>query len=307
MLSGVIQRRHIDWHGGRAHIIDYPGTTVDAEPALFLPGLGTPALSWGECVDAMRHRFDGHVLDLPGFGRSQHANQRRFTVQSMTEFVVRWLEHSERGPVHLFGSSLGGLLAIRAAALRPKLVRSLTLIAPAMPYLRGPSHLRYIAAISVPGGAALARKWLARLTNQDIQHWFRQALTRHCVDPERITDQRFTEAVAEMEHCLRGATFPDAIIGTLRSALRMFLLSYVWKPGSPWWFAQQLSTPTSLFWGGRDHIFPVELAPKVAAAIAGSRLRIFDDLGHIPHVEAPDRLAAAILEHHQPDGTVVSS
>jgi len=50
--------------------------------------------------------------------------------------VARLIETLDAGPVHLVGNSMGGAVAVRLAARRPDLVRTLTLISPALPVLR---------------------------------------------------------------------------------------------------------------------------------------------------------------------------
>ncbi len=54
-------------------------------------------------------------------------------------------------PTHLFGNSLGGAVATRVAAVRPDLVRTLTLISPALPEIRPQRSAWPTALASVPG------------------------------------------------------------------------------------------------------------------------------------------------------------
>src|SRR5918998_912571 len=77
-------------------------------------------------------RLDGQAIDLPGFGRSDPA--RNCSIAAFADRVARWIEHADRGPVHLFGNSLGGAVAVPVAGCRPGLVRTLTLVSPAMPF-----------------------------------------------------------------------------------------------------------------------------------------------------------------------------
>ncbi|WP_334143679.1 alpha/beta fold hydrolase [Rhabdothermincola sp.] len=47
--------------------------------------------------------------------------------------------------------------------------------------------------------------------------------------------------------------------------------------------------PTLIIWGAQDHIIPVSHAHAAHAALPGSRLEIFDDAGHFPHAEQPQK------------------
>jgi pimeloyl-ACP methyl ester carboxylesterase len=55
-----------------------------------------------------------------------------------------------------------------------------------------------------------------------------------------------------------------------------------------------LKLPTLILWGGRDRLIPQEYAERFHRDIAGSRLVVFDDLGHVPMEEDPARTAAVI-------------
>ena len=52
---------------------------------------------------------------------------------------------------------------------------------------------------------------------------------------------------------------------------------------------QALKVPALIMWGGKDRLIPVENGHRFAADIAGSQLVVFDDLGHVPQEEDPQR------------------
>jgi pimeloyl-ACP methyl ester carboxylesterase len=54
--------------------------------------------------------------------------------------------------------------------------------------------------------------------------------------------------------------------------------------------------PTLILWGRRDPLIPVEHAAVAHRAIPGSRMEIFDDAGHFPHVESPVRFARLLMD-----------
>jgi rifampin ADP-ribosylating transferase len=53
-----------------------------------------------------------------------------------------------------------------------------------------------------------------------------------------------------------------------------------------------VSVPTVIVWGARDSLLPRADQDAMAAEIPGARLVIYADVGHLPVVEAPDRVAA---------------
>ena len=61
----------------------------------------------------------------------------------------------------------------------------------------------------------------------------------------------------------------------------------------------ELKLPTLIIWGGRDRLIPPEDAQRFHRDIAGSTLVIFDDLGHAPEEEDPDRTVTAVQQFLQ--------
>jgi len=54
--------------------------------------------------------------------------------------------------------------------------------------------------------------------------------------------------------------------------------------------------PTLILWGGRDRLVPPPIGRVFEQRIAGSRLVVFDELGHVPHEEDPARTVAPVKE-----------
>ena len=58
----------------------------------------------------------------------------------------------------------------------------------------------------------------------------------------------------------------------------------------------ELKLPTLIMWGGRDRLIPPENAERFHRDIAGSTLVMFDDLGHAPDEEDPERTVVAVKQ-----------
>jgi pimeloyl-ACP methyl ester carboxylesterase len=52
--------------------------------------------------------------------------------------------------------------------------------------------------------------------------------------------------------------------------------------------------PTLIVWGDADRIIPVSHAHAAHDAMPGSRLEIFEGVGHFPHCESPERFVDAV-------------
>jgi pimeloyl-ACP methyl ester carboxylesterase len=54
--------------------------------------------------------------------------------------------------------------------------------------------------------------------------------------------------------------------------------------------------PTLIIWGAEDPFIPVSHGVAAHEAIPGSRLEIFEGVGHYPHCEAPERFVAVLVD-----------
>ena len=55
-----------------------------------------------------------------------------------------------------------------------------------------------------------------------------------------------------------------------------------------------LKLPTLILWGGRDRLIPPAYAERFAKDIPGSRVVLFETLGHVPHEEDPAATVAPV-------------
>ena len=268
----------------------YAGPPGAAEPALYLHGLGGASTNWTDLAGLLAGRLAGEAPDLPGFGRSGPAPGRDYSVRGHSRLVVRLLEQRGAGPVHLLGNSLGGAIAVLVAADRPDLVRTLTLISPAMPDLRprrGSDPT--MPLLLVPGLDRVVRWRLARLPAERRA----RALIELCfADPSRVPAHRLAEATEEMR---RRAELPWATDALGRS-LRGLVASYLVPPSrSVWRLAGRVTAPTLVVWGDRDRLVNAALAPRTAAAFRDSRLLLLPGVGHTAQLEDPVTVARAVL------------
>src|SRR5262245_14556915 len=166
VLSGVIAPwpgEAVDLDGTITYLRRTPASSPAAEPALYVHGLGGSSLNWTDLAYLLADRLDGEAIDLPGFGYSDPA--RSYSIAAMSDRVIRRIEQRDRGPVHLLGNSLGGAITVRVAGTRPDLVKTLTLVSPAMPFIdpRRSLQSRLVPLLFVPGAEWYAARKLAAI------------------------------------------------------------------------------------------------------------------------------------------------
>jgi pimeloyl-ACP methyl ester carboxylesterase len=276
--------------GGNVHVRVTP-SAPGAEPALFVHGLGGASTNWTDFAGQLAPWLAIEALDLHGFGRSAPAPGRDYTIRAHKRTVIEYLEQSHRGPVHLFGNSMGGLISILIAARRPDLVRTLTLISPAVPDLR-PRRLGtdpLLAVALLPGAAPLVRRRIRRYTPEQRA----RAIIKLCfADPSAVPPNRIAEAVDEIRTRDGMAWSHDALIRSLRGLVGSYVSR---RSGGVWARLAEVRAPTLVVWGDRDRLVDPALAPRVAARIPDARLLVLEGVGHVAQLEDPVSTARAAL------------
>src|SRR5262249_33884777 len=190
------------------HLRRTPGAN-GAEPALYVHGLGGSSTNWTDLAAVLAGYLDGEAVDLPGFGWSDPAPRGNYSLASHAHSVVRLVEQRGRGPVHLFGNSMGGAVAILLAARRPDLVRTLTLVSPAVPDLRPRTGSdRLMPLLLMPGAGRLIER---RLATMDPAERVRQVLDLCYGDPSLVPPGRLAEAAADARRRVRPPWAPTAL------------------------------------------------------------------------------------------------
>ncbi|MFA7765196.1 alpha/beta fold hydrolase [Streptomyces sp. NRRL S-448] len=274
-----------------------PPLRTGLPPALFVHGLGGSSQNWSELMAQLADTVDGEALDLPGFGWSPPPADRDYSVTAFARAVIRHLDAAGRGPVHLVGNSLGGAVSTRVAAVRPDLVRTLTLVSPALPELRVQKSAVPTALLAVPGVAALFNRLAQGLSAEQRT----RGVTELCYgDPSRVTPEGFRNAVEEMERRMALPYFWEAMTRSSRGIVDAYTLG---GQHGLWRQAQRVLAPSLLVYGGRDQLVSYRMAHRAAAAFRGSRLLCMPEAGHVAMMEYPEAVAAAFRELLSDTGT----
>lgn len=265
----------------------------EGAPGLFLHGLTGSATNWTDLMGLLSGEVAGRAIDMPGFGFSPPPPDRDYSVDGQARTVVRLLEASD-GPVHLFGNSLGGAVATRVAGARPDLVRTLTLISPALPDLRVRYGSARIVAATLPGLGPWA---LAKLVALPPERRVQNTLDMCFADSSRVHPDRLMEYVEEVRRRDELDYNVEAVLASARGIVSAYLKRSLWRD------AARVTAPTLVIYGGQDRLVDPRNAARAGRTFKNSRVVVLPAVGHVAQMERPESVARefrALLEDMSP-------
>ena len=266
---------------------DYGG---EGPPIVLLHGLGGIHLNWMRLGPELKRHGRVLVPDLPGFGGTPPLPGRT-SVSGLQQAVCRFLDAVAPGPVTLGGNSLGGVLSMLVAAQHPERVRRLMLFSPAVPHAyfepfdahafieMGTAMLPFIGPAGVQ--ARPMRLGPERLVMQMMQ--FMTHDVRRI--PQDVIDGHVEEARARMDRPWVGNAFSDALRSLSWSLFNRLEFA---------WMVRSIESPTIVFAGEHDRLVRARSIREACELNPRFYFRLFPDVGHVPQLEAPERVMIEI-------------
>jgi pimeloyl-ACP methyl ester carboxylesterase len=263
-----------------------PESTDNAERALCVHGLEGSSRNWTDLMALLPMPSD--AVDLPGFGDSPPRPDGSFSITAHASSVIALIEAQHHGPVHLIANSLGGAVAVRVAAARPDLVRTLTLVSPALPDLRPRLDLLRYPVVSLPRvGARLLRQYQLLPPERRVA----DVITNCFSDPSLFSRDRFVTEVTELAHRDELGYAAAVLVGSVRT-----LTAEALRPGrhAAWKDAARITAPTLVIYGSHDRLVDPRAAGRAAHVFGDARIVVLPRTGHVAHMEHPAQVAAEI-------------
>lgn len=238
-------------------------------PLVLLHGRGSACTSWFPLLRALARNRRVIALDLPGFGGSSappftgagfEAGAAYFTDPVEAFLLAEKLEGAA-----VFGHSLGGLVTVELA-LRKRVPLS---------------KIALIGAMGVGAAMTSRSRLFFALDPERLARRVGRALFTALVPPGPTTHGPRLAALFRELSAIRGGR-PQA------SAAFRALYPGVGPVPNRLDRLREITLPALVLWGDRDEVFPSPVAIAASAALPQGDLRI-EDLGHSPHLEAPDR------------------
>ncbi len=242
-----------------------------APPLLLLHGLGADAGVWAGLMDPIAPTL---ALDLPGYGTSPRLPQP--SIAAFAEAILARLAREQAGPVVAVGHSLGGMVALEMALLRPQALAGLVLVAaPAAFGSRdGRFQERFVAERLAPLEAGCS---LAELAPEAVP-----ALCGPEPDPEGL--ERCIAAMARVPE----AGFRDGLRALVGFDRRRELAA--------------VRCPSLVVAGPHDRQVPVRTLRRMAERLPQAVFALVEGAGHLVPFERPRAFAALMRRFLEESG-----
>jgi pimeloyl-ACP methyl ester carboxylesterase len=250
------------FHTGGSTLPDVTPSLARGELMLFLHGAGSNAHTWHRQLAHLETAHSGVAVDLPGHGRSG-STEGLPDLAAHVRFLRSFAEALALRPFVLIGRALGGAVAIDFALAHPDRVRALVLVATPARFTLPQTSLDTWRDVT---RGRVTQPFSTALFSPRAD----MAVMRECFMEQVQTDPRvrYTDMLA-----CNGLDF-TARLGDIRC-------------------------PTLVITGRDDHFAPPEEAAAVQARVAGARLVVVDDAGHMLTSEQPEAFNRALDEFAQ--------
>jgi pimeloyl-ACP methyl ester carboxylesterase len=232
-------------------------------PIVFIHGHPFNQSMWDPQISALSGKYRVITFDLRGYGASEVPAVESTTLETMAADINVLLDHLGIAKAVVAGLSMGGQIAMAFAELYPQRLAALVLAAtsseadsPEAAVARRIMADRFInEGSAIPGGEMLPKL----LGHNSIKR-----------DP----------ALAVTVYTMIAHTPPAGAAAALRGRSHR-------KDYTP--TLKHITAPTIVFGGSEDAYTAVEAITRMQQTIPNSQLRIFDGIGHMPNLEAPDQ------------------
>jgi pimeloyl-ACP methyl ester carboxylesterase len=244
------------------------------EPVVMLHGLGATKAEFMPTLVALAPKgFRTIALDLPGFGDSDKPFPAAYDAPFFAERVAAALDALDLDRAHMLGHSMGGRVALELGMRHPDRMSSLILMTPSMAWL---AERRFAG-------------WL-RLVRPELGIF--QPTPRPIVESivKRVVPGSDSHFVAPaIDEFLRAYFSPRGRVAFYAAARQIYLED----PDNFWAGLRELSPESLFIWGQRDTLVPIGFQRHVREALPAAR-HVVLDCGHVPQLECPGKLHAAI-------------
>lgn len=253
-------------------------------PVVLIHGLGANKVSFLPTFDGLADRYEVHAIDLPGFGKSSKPlpTGRRYTMAWMADVVHGYLVRNELSEAYLVGNSMGGRISVEVGLRHPGSVRGVVGLGAAVAF---DEYQRFAPLIRLS-----RTHWMGLSPARLRTSWVETGLRELFHDPSRIPPDNFRAAAGDVAINFRDPGYRMALL----ACARQLGAEPVDGRRSYWRRLAGLEVPSFFIFGRHDRLVHHRYAQRVADTLPSAQVQLWQDCGHVPQFELPERTNQAI-------------
>jgi len=254
------------------HVIEAGPPEPTGPPLVLVHGLGAAWDSWYGVLPLLARRHRVIVPDLPGFGRSPKPDVS-YSISWQANVLRELLQAMDARGAVLVGNSMGGHVCLEYALSNPGETKNLILAAPS----GGQRPLAWKKWLLL---GLLGNRLGMMLAGPDVIAWAIRRMFHRCVPECRELMDFYRDYLQTSDRLLIERSFVRGARGVLADPLRKRL--------------GRVREPVLVIQGRQDVVISLAECQDVARRLPKGRLVIFDECGHAPQIEWPERFAEEV-------------
>jgi pimeloyl-ACP methyl ester carboxylesterase len=260
------------------------------EPVVFVHGIPTDYRAWSNQIEPFSTRY--HVISYSRRLAQPNQNTMDYlnsTVENNSADLVGLIEELGVSPVHLVGHSYGGFAAAYCASIHPEMIRTLTLIEPAVSTMllkNRKSALEFLSLLFAhPSVAISAAKFQRNSLDPSLKAFQRgdfDAALRFNLDGIMNKHGAFETLPEDVRKMTKEN---EKTVGELTAQVPVFGREE----------ASRISPPTLLIHGTESPTVLHAIVDRLGRAIPNSKIATVSGAAHFPHFEKPQEFNELVL------------
>ncbi len=248
-------------------------------PIVLVHGFGASSFSWRNNLHSIAEAgFTVYAPDMRGFGLSDKGWDQSMSQDAQADRLKAFLDAQGIDRAVLAGNSMGGGIVTNFALRYPDRVRGLVLVDPAI--YSGMNSSAASALIGMPG----IQRWGQQLVHFLLADNERNASTIKSAwfDESKVTP----DVLSGYRRALQTPNWDIGLLALMRDGMSTDLGARL----------KDLHVPTLIVWGEHDTWISPKYAPQLNQDIAGSKLVIIPNAGHVPHEEQSQEFNGLVID-----------
>ena len=241
---------------------------------VLLHGWGLSGNVWEGVISELQQFSHVSIIDLPGYGRSQSLNYRKYTLSNLATEIK---QHIEPNSI-ILGWSLGGMIASQMAVDYPDTVDKLILVASSPQYFKDDDWPH-----------AVSREILESFSNELLDDY--KATILHFLAIQALGSEHAQDEI----RLLRQRVFRDGLPDpkALKAGLDILLSANLRQQ------LKNITCPSLIINGQHDRLVPLHSGEAVAGLIQNSQLKLVQGASHAPFISHPKLFVNLVKEFIQ--------